>query len=178
MDMSRPDPAAMVPATKRVLEGNVSSLRQVCSESLAVSRARQQTPIGPDRKLSSGETRDCQGATSGTRGALSPASDAKSTLLRSFFLNVPAPSCSDILVFLSLPLFLLESLVLPTIYLVSCITRCLNRLARPHPTSYASKTPFHKKSRLKHPSNCPIFSFYNAFCMLQLVQLNHWIVLI
>lgn len=173
IDMSRPDTAAMLLMPRRVLELNVSSLRQVCSGSLAVSRARQQTPIGPDQKLSSGGTRDCQGATSGTRGALSPASDAKSTVLRSFFPKVPAPSCSDILVFLSLPLYLLESLVLPTIYLVSCITRCLNRLAEPHPTSYASKTPFHKKSRLKHPSNSAIFSFYNAFCMLQLVQLNH-----
>ena len=59
---------------------------------LAVSRARQQTPKGgPDRKLSSGDTRDCQGATSGTRGALSPASDAKCTL-RSFFPKVGSSS--------------------------------------------------------------------------------------
>ena len=151
IDMSRPDTAAMLLMPRRVLELNVSSLRQVCSGSLAVSRARQQTPIGPDRKLSSGETRDCQGATSGTRGALSPASDAKSTVLRSFFPKVPAPSCSDILDFLSLPLFHLESLVLPTICLVSCITRCLNRLADSHPTSYALKNTVSQKIPLETP---------------------------
>lgn len=148
IDMSMPDTAAMLPATKQVLGENVCSLRRVCSLWLAVSRARQQTPVdGPNQKLSSGSTRDCQGATSGTRGALSPASDAKCSL-RSFFPKVPAPSCSYILVFLSLPWSHAHVLVVIALYPVLCITRCPNRPSTSRPTTYA----IHKHRFTKNPA--------------------------
>jgi hypothetical protein len=74
--------------------------------SLAVSRARQQTQTTDGTEsLAPAETRDCQGATSGTRGALLVPRLLTQTakVLRSFFPKVPAPS---VLAFLSFCLYL------------------------------------------------------------------------
>jgi hypothetical protein len=54
MDMSRPDTAAMLPATRRVLGGNVCSFGRVSLVSGCFSSASTNTDHGRHRKLSSG----------------------------------------------------------------------------------------------------------------------------
>jgi hypothetical protein len=106
MDMSRPDTAAILLATRRVLGGNVCSFGRVSLVSGCFSSASTNTDHRRRTKsLAPGGTRDCQGATSGTRGALLVPRLLTQTakVLRSFFPQVPAPS---VLAFLSFCLYL------------------------------------------------------------------------